>query len=359
MEGRALASGCKASPPRQEPGRPHGPRIRSCFSIRLFRMPVDQNLNKGLSMNDKTLQRRDLGRLVLAGALLFSAAFAFVQPARAADEAPDALVKRLSTDVLETIKADSSIKSGDINRSWEWSTQDHAQRQLPAHDGLGRRPGLARSHAGAAQRLQEEFKTLLVRTYAGALVAGVGRDHHHARRSRLAHRHRRRGAHRGPGRGDPVQLEYRLEKTPGQGAGWKVYNLNVLGVWLVDTYRTQFSQEVNKSGVALGRGAPARCRHQLPRDQRQNGGIERHDQPRQPMAAIRNGTAIGWSWTGRRDRGGAGDDDPIASCRPQQGPVGGAGRRAAPQRRARVRAVGAATECCRPQRRHRAPVRPH
>jgi phospholipid transport system substrate-binding protein len=51
------------------------------------------------------------------------------------------------------------------------------------------------------------------------------------------------------GRGDPVQLDYRLEKTPGQGAGWKVYNLNVLGVWLVDTYRTQFSQEINARGI--------------------------------------------------------------------------------------------------------------
>jgi phospholipid transport system substrate-binding protein len=51
------------------------------------------------------------------------------------------------------------------------------------------------------------------------------------------------------GRGEPVQLDYRLEKTPGQGAGWKVYNLNVLGVWLVDTYRTQFAQEINKSGI--------------------------------------------------------------------------------------------------------------
>ena len=36
------------------------------------------------------------------------------------------------------------------------------------------------------------------------------------------------------GRGDPIQLDYRLEKTPGQGSGWKIYNLNVLGVWLVD-----------------------------------------------------------------------------------------------------------------------------
>ena len=51
------------------------------------------------------------------------------------------------------------------------------------------------------------------------------------------------------GRGDPVQLDYRLEKTPGVGAGWKIYNLNVLGVWIVDTYRTQFGQEVNAKGI--------------------------------------------------------------------------------------------------------------
>jgi hypothetical protein len=51
------------------------------------------------------------------------------------------------------------------------------------------------------------------------------------------------------GSGDPIQLDYRLEKTAGQGAGWRIYNLNVLGVWLVDNYRTQFSQEINAKGV--------------------------------------------------------------------------------------------------------------
>jgi phospholipid transport system substrate-binding protein len=51
------------------------------------------------------------------------------------------------------------------------------------------------------------------------------------------------------GRGDPIQLDYRLEKTPGEGAGWKIYNLNVLGVWLVETYRSQFAQEINASGI--------------------------------------------------------------------------------------------------------------
>jgi len=51
------------------------------------------------------------------------------------------------------------------------------------------------------------------------------------------------------GRGDPIQLDYRLEKTPGQGAGWKIYNLNVMGIWLIDTYRSQFAEEINAKGI--------------------------------------------------------------------------------------------------------------
>ena len=51
------------------------------------------------------------------------------------------------------------------------------------------------------------------------------------------------------GKGDPVQLDYRMEQTPGQGSGWKIYDLNVLGVWLVDNYRPQFAQQLNAGGV--------------------------------------------------------------------------------------------------------------
>ena len=51
------------------------------------------------------------------------------------------------------------------------------------------------------------------------------------------------------GSGDPVQLDYRLVKTPGQGPGWKIYNLNVLGVWLVETYKSQFAAEINTKGL--------------------------------------------------------------------------------------------------------------
>jgi phospholipid transport system substrate-binding protein len=98
-------------------------------------------------------------------------------------------------------------------------------------------------------RLQTEFKTLLVRTYAGAMsqarnlsfevkpLRASPDDKEVIVRTVIL------------GRGDPVQLDYRLEKTPGEGAGWKIYNLNVLGVWLVDTYRSQFAQQINAKGI--------------------------------------------------------------------------------------------------------------
>ena len=201
-------------------------------------------------MNYKTLQRRDLGRLVLAGALLFGAAVAFVQPARAADESPDALVKRLSTDVLETIKADKTIKAGDVNKIMQLvdsKIMPNVNFQRMTASAVG--PAWRQATPEQQKHLQDEFKTLLVRTYAGALdqvtdqtvtvrpFRGSADDKEVLVRTEIQ------------GRGDPVQLDYRLEKTPGQGAGWKVYNLNVLGVWLVDTYRTQFAQEINKNGI--------------------------------------------------------------------------------------------------------------
>ncbi|MDQ0016050.1 phospholipid transport system substrate-binding protein [Variovorax boronicumulans] len=202
-------------------------------------------------MNNKILlQRRDMGRLVLAGALLLGAATAFVRPAYAADEAPDALVKRLSTDVLETIKADSSIKAGDVNKIMllvDSKIMPNVNFQRMTASAVG--PAWRQATPEQQKRLQEEFKALLVRTYAGALdqvvdqtvtvrpFRGSADDKEVLVRTEIQ------------GRGDPVQLDYRLEKTPGQGAGWKVYNLNVLGVWLVDTYRTQFAQEINKNGI--------------------------------------------------------------------------------------------------------------
>ena len=98
-------------------------------------------------------------------------------------------------------------------------------------------------------RLQQEFKTLLVRTYSDAL-AQVSDQTISVKPLRASPddtdvlvRTEVRG------KGDPIQLDYRLEKTAGQGLGWKIYNLNVLGVWLVETYRSQFAEQINAKGL--------------------------------------------------------------------------------------------------------------
>lgn len=197
-----------------------------------------------------TIQRRTLGRFAVMGAMLFSAAVLFVSPARAADETPDELVKRLSSDVLATIKADKSIKAGDINKIMllvDSKIMPNVNFQRMTASAVG--PAWRQATPEQQKRLQDEFKTLLVRTYAGALdqvsdqtvsilpFRGSADDKEVLVRTEIR------------GRGDPVQLDYRLEKTPGDAGGWKVYNLNVLGVWLVETYRSQFAQEINAKGI--------------------------------------------------------------------------------------------------------------
>lgn len=199
----------------------------------------------------QTMQRRSLGHLALAGLLLAGAA-AFVRPVHAADETPDALVKRISTDVLENIKADKSIKAGDVNKIMtlvDAKIMPNVNFQRMTASAVG--PTWRQATPEQQQRLQEEFKKLLVRTYAGALDQ-VSSDQTVVVRpfrgspddKEVLVRTEVRG-----GSGDPVQLDYRLEKTPGQGGGWKVYNFNVLGVWLVDTYRSQFAQEISAKGI--------------------------------------------------------------------------------------------------------------
>src|SRR5438132_1588597 len=172
------------------------------------------------------------------------------QWALAADEAPDAFIKRLSDDVLGQIKADEKVKAGDTSRilalvDSKIMPNVNFARMTAATVG----PAWRQATPEQKQRLQEEFKTLLIRTYSGALAQ--------VNEQTITVKPMRAGGEDGEvvvrtevrGRGDPIQLDYRLEKTPGQGAGWKIYNLNVLRVWLVETYRSQFSEVTGSKGV--------------------------------------------------------------------------------------------------------------
>jgi len=194
------------------------------------------------------MNRRFLGRL--AAGLATVLALGLSLPAHAADEAPDALVQRLSTEVLDALRADKAIKAGDIDKIIvlvDKTIMPNVNFRRMTAAAVG--PGWRQASPEQQKRLQDEFKQLLVRTYAGALaqvsdqsivvkpLRAAADDKDVLVRTEVR------------GRGDPVQLDYRLEKTPGQGAGWKIYNLNVLGAWLVETYRSQFAQEINAKGI--------------------------------------------------------------------------------------------------------------
>ena len=194
------------------------------------------------------MKRRFLSHLLTV--LVVSTASLFALPASAADETADALIKRLSTDMLDNIKADKAIQAGDVSRIIalvDTRIMPNVNFQRMTASAVG--PAWRQATPEQQKRLQEEFKTLLVRTYAGALTQ-VSDQTIAVRPLRAAPEDKEVVVRTEvKGRGDAIQLDYRLEKTPGQGAGWKIYNINVLGVWLVETYRSQFAQEISVKGI--------------------------------------------------------------------------------------------------------------
>jgi phospholipid transport system substrate-binding protein len=184
-----------------------------------------------------------------AGVIAIAASL-FSLPAAAQEEAPDVMIKRLSVGVLDSIKSDKSIRSGDLAKVVglvDAQIMPNVNFQRMTASAVG--PSWRQISQEQQKRLQDEFKILLVRTYAGALaqvsdqtvvvkpLRSGPEDKEVMVRTEVK------------GRGDPIQLDYRLEKTPGVGAGWKIYNLNVMGVWLVETYRSQFAQQINSKGI--------------------------------------------------------------------------------------------------------------
>lgn len=192
------------------------------------------------------MNRRTLSLLV--GASLSLALLAAAPFVRAADEAPDALIKRISVDVLDNIKADKAVQGGDMSRVIalvDTKIMPNVDFTRMTASAVGR--NWRQATPEQQKRLQEEFKTLLIRTYSGAL-AQVKEQSINVKPMRGAAPADTEVVVRTEvlGNGDPVQLDYRMEKT---ATGWKIYDLNVLGVWLVETYRTQFAQEINAKGV--------------------------------------------------------------------------------------------------------------
>ncbi|WP_374567232.1 phospholipid-binding protein MlaC [Ideonella sp.] len=182
-------------------------------------------------------------------ALAAVAAASLVGPlaARADVTAPDALIKQVSTEVIDTLKADKAIQAGDVSKIIALvDTKVMPNVNFPRMTAAAVGRPWKTATPDQQQRLQTEFKTLLVRTYAGALTQ--------VRDQTVQLKPYRAGAEDTEvvvrteikGKGEPIQLDYRLEKTDG---GWKIYDVNVLGVWLVEQYKSSFAQEIGSVGI--------------------------------------------------------------------------------------------------------------
>jgi len=168
--------------------------------------------------------------------------------APASNAAPDVLVRDLTTEVLNTIRSDPAFASGDVNRVQKLVDEKvlpyvDFQKMTQLAVGRGWRSATPEQRA----ILTREFRTLLLRTYSGAL--SQVKDHQVQLKPFRAQPNETDVTVRTsvvPSRGEPIQLDYRLEK---QEAGWKIYDVNVIGVWLVENYKTQFAGEISAGGV--------------------------------------------------------------------------------------------------------------
>ena len=188
-------------------------------------------------------------RVLTAGFLLAFAAFGL--PAHAGPQAPDAFMQQLSNELMEVVRKDPAVKSADMQKLAnlvDIRVLPNVNFQRMTASAVG--PAWRKATPEQQKRLQEEFKMLLVRSYAGALsqakeshtivvkgFKGSAEDNEVVVRSEIR------------GGNERIPLDYRLEKNPVAPGGWMIYNFNVLGVWLVDNYRTQFAQEINAKGV--------------------------------------------------------------------------------------------------------------
>ena len=160
---------------------------------------------------------------------------------------PDAMVQTVTQQVMSQIKGDKSIQSGDISKI----TQLVNEKILPYTDfrrttqlAMGRNWRTATPEQ--QQQVIEQFKTLLIRTYSGALAQV--RDQEIQYKPFRANPDDTDVVVRSTvmNGGQPIELDYRLYKTP---QGWRVYDINVLGAWLIQAYQQQFQEKIQQGGV--------------------------------------------------------------------------------------------------------------
>ncbi len=176
------------------------------------------------------------------------AAFLFAASVAAADVAPDALVKSVSNEVLDIVRKDKDIQSGNTKKTLdlvETKVLPHFDFQRMTKLALGRE--VRKATPDQFKALVEEFHALLVRTYSKALTEYRNQEiiYKPFKMNPTDTDVRVRTEVRQSG-GKPIPLDYYLEKGP---TGWKVYDMEVSGVSLVTNYRSSFAYEIQQGGI--------------------------------------------------------------------------------------------------------------
>ena len=179
----------------------------------------------------------------LAATTLLLAAGAAV----ASTPAPDALIRQVSTEVLDVAKTDKAIQAGDIAKVSalvEAKVMPHVDFEVITRSAVG--PQWRGASAEQRTKLQAEFKLLLIRVYSGALAQLKDQTVEITRTQPVQGSTQVIVQSEVRGKGEPIKLDYRLDK---RGEAWKIIDVNVAGLWLVQNYRTQFAQELTKGGI--------------------------------------------------------------------------------------------------------------
>lgn len=183
--------------------------------------------------------------IAVATVAFATSAFAATAPA---NEAPDVLVKRISSEVLETAKSDKEIQAGNQKK-----VMDLVETKILPYVDFQRMTSLAAGRywreatPEQQKQLAAEFRTLLIFTYSGALSQVKDQTvDFKPMRSSPGDTEVEVRSQVNQARGEPIQLNYRVAKTD---AGWKIYDINVLGAWLVEAYKGTFASEISKGGI--------------------------------------------------------------------------------------------------------------
>ncbi|MBI5254938.1 MAG: ABC transporter substrate-binding protein [Burkholderiales bacterium] len=181
-------------------------------------------------------------------ALGLVAAMAALPAVHAEAVGADVFVRTLSNEVIDAVKSDKAIQAGDVGRIRalvDAKVMPHVNFQRMTAMSVG--PQWRQATPEQQKRMLEEFKILLINTYSGALTQ-VKEQSVHVKPLRgapaadgdLVVRTEVRG------KGEPIQLDYRLEKN---GEGWKIYDVNVSGFWIVEAYKGQFAKDLSSGGL--------------------------------------------------------------------------------------------------------------